>query len=116
MFERRRGLEARRHDFDNDMDLRLCTFLRRLQYGFTFMRIRRPAAIRRRYGLTCVHVSAPAVVRAYIYECWSAVDDMELRFCMSQRRRLYGLTFMHMRASQAAVAEPMLLWLEFGAH
>ena len=69
-----------------------------------------------RYGLTCVHVSAPAVIWTYACECLSAGDAMELRFCISQRRRSYGLTFMHMGASQAAVPEPMLLWLEFRAY
>ena len=69
-----------------------------------------------RYGITCVHVSALAVICTYVYECLSAGDDMELRFCTSQRRRSYGLTFMHMGASQAAVPEPMLLWFEFRAY
>ena len=69
-----------------------------------------------RSGVTFLHVSAPAAIWAYVYACLSAVDDMALRFCMPQRRRSYGLTFMYMRASQEAVPEPMLLWLEFRAH
>ena len=38
---------------------------------------------------------------------------MDLRFCISQRRRSYGLTFMHMRASRASWRVQMWLWLEF---
>ena len=68
MIERRRGLKARNHDFDNDMtyvyacfsagghmDLCLCIFEDRLRFE----------------------------------------GDMDLRVCMSQRSRSYGLTFMH---------------------
>ena len=41
---------------------------------------------------------------------------MEIRFCISQRRRSYGLTFLHTGASRARWTRPMWLWLEFGAH
>ena len=39
MFERRRGVNANKHDFDSDMDLRLCMFRRRWPYGLTLMHI-----------------------------------------------------------------------------
>ena len=63
-----------------------------------------------------MHVSAPAAIRTYNYACLGAGDDISLRFCISQRRRSYGLTFMHMRASRASWRTQMLLWLEFPVH
>ena len=39
MFERRRGLNTKRHVFDIDLDLRLCMFRRQWQSGLTFMQI-----------------------------------------------------------------------------
>ena len=54
--------------------------------------------------------------RTYVSACLSAGGDLELRFCISQRRRSYGLTFLHTGASRARWTRPMWLWLEFGAH
>ena len=42
-----------------------------------------------------LHVSALVVIRTYVYACPSAGGDMDLRFCMPQRRRSYGLTPVH---------------------
>ena len=80
------------------------------------MYIREPAEIRKRYRLTCVHVSALAVIWTYVYASLNAGGDEDLRFCISQRRRSYGLTFMHMRASRGSWGLQMLLWLRFRMH
>ena len=63
-----------------------------------------------------MQVSAPAAIWTYNYDCLGAGGDISLRFCTSQRRRSYGLTFMHMRASRASWRTQMWLWLEFPVH
>ena len=50
---------------------------------------------RERFDVTFMHVSGPTIIWTYVYACLSAGGDMELRFCISQRRRSYGLTFLH---------------------
>ena len=39
MFERRRGLHAKKHASESDMDLRLCMFQRRRAYGLTSLHV-----------------------------------------------------------------------------
>ena len=80
-------------------------FRRRWPYGLTFMHIWQPAVIRRRYGLTFMHVSALAIIWTYVYACLSAGGDPDLRSPMSQRRRSYGLTPVHVRAPAGAEGE-----------
>ena len=67
-----------------------------------------------------MHVSAPvaiwtyayAYLRAggdskaiwsYVYACFSACGHMDLRLCMFERRRRYGVTFLH-------IAAPAVIW------
>ena len=80
------------------------------------MHIREPEAIPLSYGIAFVHVSAPVRIRTYVYACLNAGGDMDLRFCISRRRRSYGLTSMHVRASRASWRMQMWLWLEFRTH
>ena len=63
------------------------------------------------YVYACFGAGGHMDLRLYIFEGRRRFEgDMDLRVCMFQRLRSYGLTFMHMGVSQAAVPEPMLLW------
>lgn len=77
------------------MDLRFCMSQPCGRSGVTSVHVWAPEVVRRQYGLTFLHVSALVVIRTYVYACPSAGGDMDLRFCMSQRRRSYGLTPVH---------------------
>ena len=67
-----------------------------------------------------MHVSAPVAKRTYVYTylragsdlkaiwtyvcaCFSACGHMDLRLCMFERRRCYGVTFLH-------IAAPAVIW------
>ena len=71
MFElRRKGLNAKTHEFECHIDLRLCILERRWPYSMDLL-FRMPERREEFDG------------------------DMELRFCMFERLRSYGFTFMH---------------------
>ena len=46
-------------------------------------------------GLGIVVCNGPVRTHSFGWWFWSAGGDMELRFCISQRQRSYGLTFVH---------------------
>ena len=69
------------------------------------MHIRKPEAIPLSYGSAFMHVSAPVLTRTYVYACLNGGGDMDLRFCISQRRRSYGLTPVHDRAPAGVEGE-----------
>ena len=68
-----------------------------------------------------MHVSAPVAIWTYVYAylkaggdlkaiwtcvcaCFSACGHMDLRLCMLERRRRYGVTFLH-------IAAPVVIWI-----
>ena len=85
MFERRQGLNAKKHDFESDMDLCLCMFRRQLTYGLTFIHVYD-------FFSACGHMGLRQGLKVKMHEFES---DMGLRLCMFQRRWQYGLTFTH---------------------
>ena len=103
MFERRRGLEARKHDFDNDMgyvyacfgagghmDLRLYMFEGRRRFeGDMDLRVCMSQRLRS-YGPTFMQVRTPAAIRTYASAYRSAGGHMDLRLCICERRGRAG--------------------------
>ena len=67
------------------------------------MHVPAPAAI---WSYVCACLSAGRglhTIWTYVYACFSAGDHMELRVCMFERRRSYGVTFLY-------IAAPAIIW------
>ena len=50
-----------------------------------------------------------AATWTYVFACFSAGDHMDLRLCMFERRRRYGVTFLQ-------VAAPAVIWTYVSAY